>query len=96
MKLRLPSAGVAMLLVFTRPAPGAPPPSPGEAAKTHWAFQPVRAVEPPAVRKEDWVRTPAERFILAKLEEKQIAPAPAATHEFQRSAVEVEAQEFDR
>ena len=70
-----------MLLVFTRPVPGAPPPSPGEAANSHWAFRPVGAVEPPAVRNEAWVRTPVDRFILAKLEEKHIAPAPAATPE---------------
>ena len=71
MNLRL--AGLALFLVFTRAAFAAPPPSPGEAAKTHWAFQPVRAVEPPKVKDEAAVRTPVDRFILAKLEEKQLA-----------------------
>ena len=70
MNYRLPCA---VLLVFTGLACGAPPPSPGEAAKTHWAFQPVREVEPPKVQHEAWVRTPVDRFILAKLEEKQLA-----------------------
>src|SRR6187431_1752402 len=81
MKFRFPSAALAMFLVFTGPAPGAPPPSPGEAAKSHWAFQPVRTAAPPAVKNEAWIRTPVDRFILAKLEEKQLAPAPPATPE---------------
>jgi Protein of unknown function (DUF1553)/Protein of unknown function (DUF1549) len=51
------------------------------AAATHWAFQPVRAVEPPTVKDESWVRTPVDRFVLAKLEEKGLAPAAPATCE---------------
>jgi len=76
-----PRVALAVLLAFAGPGFGAPPLDPAVAAKTHWAFQPVRAVEPPAVRDEAWVRTPVDRFILAKLEEKQIAPAAAATLE---------------
>ncbi len=41
-----------------------------EQARTHWAFQPLRSVEPPAVKDEGWVRTPIDRFILASLEAK--------------------------
>ncbi len=81
MKRPVPSAGFALLLVSAGPSQSAPPPSPVEAAKTHWSFQPVRVIEPPAVRNAAWVRTPVDRFILAKLEENQIAPAPAATPE---------------
>ncbi|MEZ5404229.1 MAG: DUF1553 domain-containing protein [Bryobacteraceae bacterium] len=36
----------------------------------HWAFQPVKRPEPPKVRAESRVRTPVDRFILAKIEEK--------------------------
>ena len=49
-----------------------------EQARTHWAFQPLRSVEPPAVKDEGWVRTPIDRFILASLEAKGLAPSPRA------------------
>ena len=49
-----------------------------EQARTHWAFQPLRSVEPPAVKDERWVRTPIDRFILAALEAKGLAPSPRA------------------
>ena len=44
----------------------------------HWAWQPVRWVEPPAVRDAAWARDPLDRFVLAGLEAKQLSPAPAA------------------
>ena len=43
-----------------------------------WSFQPVRKVAPPAVRDTDWVKNPIDAFILAKLEEKKLKPAPPA------------------
>ncbi len=47
--------------------------------KKYWAFQPIQSPTPPKVRNEKWVKSPVDRFILAKLEEKSIpAPAPAA------------------
>ncbi len=46
--------------------------------KAYWAFQPVKATKPPAVKDEKWVRTPIDRFILAKLEEANLRPAPVA------------------
>ena len=45
---------------------------------SHWAFQPIRDHEPPAVKRADWVRTPIDQFILARLEKGGLAPAPAA------------------
>ena len=45
-----------------------------EKARTHWAFQPLRPVELPQVRDEDWVKTPIDHFILAALEEKGLMP----------------------
>ncbi len=43
-----------------------------------WSFQPLAQPQPPAVKNEAWARTPLDRFILAKLEEKGIAPSPLA------------------
>jgi hypothetical protein len=46
--------------------------------RAHWAFQPVRAGNPPAVKETDWVRNPIDQFILAKLEARGWKPSPAA------------------
>ena len=48
------------------------------AAKTHWSFQPVKNPTPPAVRDTAWPRNEIDRFILAALEAKGLAPAPPA------------------
>ena len=49
--------------------------------KEHWAFQAPVKPKPPAVPTSGsaaaWARNPIDRFILAKLEEKGLAPAPA-------------------
>lgn len=50
-------------------------------ARQHWAFQPVRKVRPPKVANVDWVQTPVDSFILAKLEQRNWQPAPPATRE---------------
>ncbi|MGH7138217.1 MAG: PSD1 and planctomycete cytochrome C domain-containing protein, partial [Pirellulales bacterium] len=39
-----------------------------EQAKSHWAFQPLRAVAEPTVVDAKWAKTPVDRFILARLE----------------------------
>lgn len=44
----------------------------------HWAFQPVAATQPPAVKDTNWVQSPIDNFILAKLEADGLAPAPIA------------------
>lgn len=49
-----------------------------KAQTAHWAFQPIRKPDPPAVRNPGWGRSPLDAFILAKLQEKGLAPAPAA------------------
>ncbi len=48
--------------------------------KSFWAYQPVQDFAPPSVKQEAWIKSPVDRFILAKLEEQQqnIAPAPQA------------------
>ena len=48
-----------------------------EEQRRFWAFQPVRKPEPPAVRAKA-AKTPIDRFILAKLEEQALDPAPPA------------------
>ena len=44
----------------------------------HWAWKPIQRQEPPAVKDGAWARGPLDRFILAKLEEKNLSPAPPA------------------
>jgi hypothetical protein len=43
-----------------------------------WSFQPLHPSVPPAVKDQAWARTPIDRFVLAKLEAKGIAPNGAA------------------
>ena len=46
--------------------------------KAFWAFQKVHDPALPAVKDARWVRTPIDRFILARLESKGLKPAPPA------------------
>jgi Protein of unknown function (DUF1549)/Planctomycete cytochrome C len=43
-----------------------------------WSFQPVRKAVRPPVSDPNWVKTPIDAFVLAKLEEKKLKPAPPA------------------
>ena len=47
----------------------------GMAKHEHWSFQPVTRPNPPAVKNEVWVKNSIDRFVLAKLEEKDLFPA---------------------
>src|SRR5437870_11169122 len=53
----------------------------GETAKSdyRWPFQQPVKGEPPTVKSAAWVRNPIDAFILAKLEENMLRPAPAAS-----------------
>ncbi|HEX3151006.1 MAG TPA: DUF1553 domain-containing protein [Gemmataceae bacterium] len=42
----------------------------------HWAFVPPVRPEPPGVANAAWVRTPIDRFILARLEQAGLKPSP--------------------
>ena len=44
----------------------------------HWSFKAIHQHRPPAVENESWVRSPLDRFILARLEKEGLAPAPEA------------------
>lgn len=46
--------------------------------RDHWAWQPIRAPRPPAVKDSTWLRNDLDAFILAKLEEKGLKPSPPA------------------
>src|SRR5581483_6821225 len=45
---------------------------------SHWAFQPVRRPEPPAVRNANWISNSIDAFVLARLEQEGLAPSPEA------------------
>ncbi len=47
-------------------------------ATQHWAFQPIKKQITPTVKNANWCQTPVDNFIVAKLEEKNLAPAAMA------------------
>ena len=49
-----------------------------EDGRKWWAFQPVQETPAPGVRKAAWSKTKIDSFLLAKLEEKRLAPSPPA------------------
>ena len=84
---KLPDAQIAALTEWVKmgmPWPDSDKPATAgastEKTKGHWSWQPVQNPAPPAVKDEKkWARGEIDRFILAKLEEKKIAPSPMAT-----------------
>ncbi len=49
-----------------------------DAGKSHWAWQPLKKPEVPAVKDSTWAKSPIDNFILAKLDEKGLTPNPPA------------------
>jgi len=47
-------------------------------ATDHWAFQPVKRLQPPETANRNWPRGAIDRFILSRLERERIAPSPEA------------------
>ena len=45
---------------------------------THWSFQPIRRHAEPKVADASWARNPIDRFIVARLDEEGLQPAPEA------------------
>lgn len=85
---RLPAAAVATFEEWVRR--GLPWPDDGRPAAAaafdlaarkaaHWCWAPPRAVPPPPVSNAAWCRTDIDRFVLARLEAAEIAPAAEAT-----------------
>ncbi len=51
----------------------------GESAgPRHWSFRPIQRPDPPRVGRPEWVRTPIDSFILARLEKEGLAPSAEA------------------
>lgn len=48
------------------------------ASKKFWSYQPVKEPAVPAVKQQDWVRTPIDAFVLAPIEAKNLKPSPDA------------------
>ena len=62
---------IALLtLVGAAPSPAQDP--------VRWSLRPVTRPDPPAVADAEWVRTPIDRFILARLERAGLRPSPRA------------------
>jgi len=59
-------------------ASGASWPSGGKGGGTWWSLRPLQRPASPVVRQKGWVRNPIDAFVLAKLEEKGLSPAPTA------------------
>jgi hypothetical protein len=83
-KKKLPAEAIADLEAWVKM--GAPDPRRGDApaprkpvdlaaARRSWAFSPVAEPALPSVRDDSWPRSPIDRFVLAKLEEKNLRPA---------------------
>jgi hypothetical protein len=65
----------------TEPTNGAPPKSDGmsiEEGRKFWSFQPVASPSLPEVQWREWVMTPIDAFVLARLEASGLQPAPPA------------------
>lgn len=72
----LPAADVAALRKWI--ADGAPyPADSGLADGKWWAFKPVVAQTPPAI-KDPWIKNPVDAFLLSRMKEQGIRPSPAA------------------
>jgi hypothetical protein len=59
-------------------AEGKPHPMNMDAARKHWAFQPVAKPPHPMVKNSGWIKSTVDRFILARLEAKNLTPSPPA------------------
>ena len=46
--------------------------------REHWAWQPVKPQQPPAVKSTAWAYTDIDKFVLAKLEDKGLKPVADA------------------
>lgn len=86
-KGKLPENVVADLAAWVKMGAPAPDesakPSPATSAndvlhdkkrRAHWAWQPIRKPQIPAVKRKNWAKNPIDVFILAKLEAKNLSP----------------------
>jgi hypothetical protein len=59
-------------------APGLPDIPMKTAASNHWAFKAPKRPAEPDLRQQSWVHNPIDRFILSRLEKKNVQPSPEA------------------
>jgi len=71
-------AGLVMAGTTVRPRAAANDREFTQAERQFWSLQKVAVVAPPAVRQRQWVRTPVDAFIAAKLESHGLTPASNA------------------
>jgi mono/diheme cytochrome c family protein len=64
--------------LLDRPASGKKPIIVTDEDRRFWSFVPLKRPAVPVVHDENWCRTPIDRFILAKLEERKLTPNPVA------------------
>ncbi|HYO80373.1 MAG TPA: PSD1 and planctomycete cytochrome C domain-containing protein [Bryobacteraceae bacterium] len=50
-----------------------------DAERRHWAYQPLKRLEPPVVTAPEWSRTAVDRFIKSKLDDKGLVPLQRAS-----------------
>jgi hypothetical protein len=62
----------------TGPAPAGRPSADLAKARAFWSFQPPKKTTPPPVRRTDWPRGDLDRFLLATLEARALAPVADA------------------
>lgn len=55
-----------------------PPPTISEQDREWWCYQPIRDPKPPKTSREDWCRGDLDRFILARLDDENLAPSREA------------------
>ena len=72
--MRLATILFGLFLVATSAVYSAETPVFTDAQRGFWSLQPVRKPPVPAVKTAQWVKTPIDAFVLAKLEEKQLTP----------------------
>ena len=69
--------GLGLWVLSAQPASGEDPaPGAKSAAETHWAFQPLHAVEPPA--DTSWSDHPIDRFVAAQWQSRELQPVGPA------------------
>src|SRR5262245_27665368 len=62
-----------------QPVSGKPAvPAPQSAIPQHWGFVTPRRSTPPEVKNRDWIKTPIDQFVLARLEQEGLRPSPEA------------------
>ena len=80
-KPAIKTLSIAVLLSFSAVLSAAPDDAPKAAAPANskaWAYTAPQQPAAPIVKQKNWVRTPVDAFVLAKLEEKGLKPSPDA------------------